>query len=891
MLHHPVAISHFGSRRHFLPCDALETPAFLVGALVQLLDVRLREVDPLASLASHLENLPATLLVLDGLDAVWSSEEHKANVETILNLIASHPAIALLITQRGTARPNGVQWSSPILPPLPTLSSTDSIALYNKHCSRSGSIPGHLVKSATPFLILLLARRVAQIPLHEHPQFWEEWTQIKDSHSTESDTLLPAAIQLSLASDTLQRSEALQLLCMLSRLPAGLSSTAFPELTRAFTAPVHARGILLTMGLAYEDHGVLMVHRPVAEHVRARYQIEAAHLGCLEAHFLQMGRSTKALGAAVGELPNIRAVLLDMLQRQRPEAARTELAFAKHLVRIGVADCQFLRMVLEQAQLLDDSHRAKAHQYLGQMELLNADLPRAEAQLQLAIPLFEQSNHKLDVAHCFLSLGLISRVRGDYDQAYRHIEGAMKNFDAVGDTFGRAQALWSLGELHLRRAQYPAAVKSFSAAQDHFMSVQQALGAATCLQSIAGAYAAASSHHEASVAFGRAADAFKAAQHPLGAARSAVCLGDSWITQSRPQDAIKAFQRAADIYSSIGYDASAAEVDERLAKLYASLGRFPKALEKISQSLYVAKQLCNPPRVAHCLFAQAGFQMDTRRYADAVQSLLECQKNYEKAGDESGRAGALKGLGSVYARQHRYADAEAAFLYAHAAFAARGEQADAAECLRGLGDVHLAQDDHVQAVSAFSTARADFGALGRTKEAAECLHFLGVINLARKEYAAAQADIQTALSELQIHGPSRATARCVHFLGLIAFARGDTRDATRLVNEAKAAFQLHADKHAAAECIRDLGDIAFKEGDYPGAEAAYLGAAAVFKSVEDWYGVGRALQSVARLYRACGDVERAVNAWTEAGAAFENAGCSGRATQCLISQRELLLSV
>ena len=111
------------ARRFFIPCQSVTTTSTFLSAIASSLDVNNTPGNALKLVISKLkaENIPL-MLILDNAESFWFNHGIQPRARTILRHICSIHTVALLLTIRGTERPDVTVWDPlPLLGPLTLL--------------------------------------------------------------------------------------------------------------------------------------------------------------------------------------------------------------------------------------------------------------------------------------------------------------------------------------------------------------------------------------------------------------------------------------------------------------------------------------------------------------------------------------------------------------------------------------------------------------------------------------------------------------------------------------------------------------------------------------------------------------------------------------------------
>jgi len=123
--------SAFGPSRFFIRCSELKGEDRSVDGLLRNLALKLRlpaDGDVYDKVESKLGEFQRSIVVLDGLEAIWNSENSSAEIETerLLDLLSDIDEVVLIATVRGKAVPQNIPWTNRLDDPLTPLSPTDA---------------------------------------------------------------------------------------------------------------------------------------------------------------------------------------------------------------------------------------------------------------------------------------------------------------------------------------------------------------------------------------------------------------------------------------------------------------------------------------------------------------------------------------------------------------------------------------------------------------------------------------------------------------------------------------------------------------------------------------------------------------------------------------------
>lgn len=163
IFHSPELDGYFPrTRRFFIPCQSVTTASTFLSVIASSLDVRMSRGDTLTLVISKLkaESTPL-MLVLDNAESFWFDYEIQPHARAILRDICGIRTVTLLLTIRGTERPDVTVWDPlPLLGPLSLPYARQAFLAIATGLEPDAPLD-HLLKMVdyVPLAVSLLARR------------------------------------------------------------------------------------------------------------------------------------------------------------------------------------------------------------------------------------------------------------------------------------------------------------------------------------------------------------------------------------------------------------------------------------------------------------------------------------------------------------------------------------------------------------------------------------------------------------------------------------------------------------------------------------------------------------------------------------------------------------
>ncbi|KAJ7364614.1 P-loop containing nucleoside triphosphate hydrolase protein, partial [Mycena albidolilacea] len=273
VLHHPVVAAKY-TMLYFVTCQSTSSCAELVANIAAHIGLE-KSPKPTKKIIQHFLCSPPSVLILDNLETVWEPQQSRHQVEEFLALLTDVHNLALIITMRGTERPDRVKWTKPFLAPLKPLSHLAAMQTFidiadDDHAESSIfkllDLTGNL-----PLAVNLIAHVAAYEGCNRTLARWttERTHVLSDGYDEKSS--LDISIMLSFTGARMTP-EAQHLLEILSMLPDGLSDTELVESSLPINNVITCKATLIRTALAYTTpDSRLKVLVPIREHILANH--------------------------------------------------------------------------------------------------------------------------------------------------------------------------------------------------------------------------------------------------------------------------------------------------------------------------------------------------------------------------------------------------------------------------------------------------------------------------------------------------------------------------------------------------------------------------------------------------------------------------------------------
>jgi len=728
------------TKRFFIPCQPVTTTSTFLSAIASSLDVDITKGDPLKLIINTLraENIPL-MLVFDNAESFWFDYKIQPHARTILRHICSICTITLLLTIRGTERPNVTLWDPlPLLGPFTLPHARDVFLQIATDVEPDASLDNLLMMvDCVPLALSLLARR-CQIMGESAASLCSRWErehiELLKLGGVEADDNIDISIKLSLDSPLMRgNGNALRLLSVVSHFPAGISNEACSSMSLTDAELSAAEFLLRRLSLTYSPvSGWITTLEPIRAYMRQQDHLQVDDLHAIEnwhvnlasthGHHPDDAEFPLASGKLIVNNTNISFVLRSHIQQHRDLAvlANAILAFSAFL-QWTRPNGDLLEMLLSASTNDLDRHvKARCLQRLGNILLLQNQHQKAQLKLEEAHLVFINIGDRLGAAQCLRSVGNILRVRNQYKEAWLKLEEAQLIFIDIGDRLGAAQCLRSLGNILRMQNQYEEARLKLEEARSIFIDTGDQLGAARCLQLLGTILRMQSQYEEALLKLEEARSIFVHIGDRRGVARCQENLGDTLRMQNQYEEARSVLEEARLIFIDLGDRLGTAHCLQRLGDILQMQDRYEEAQSKLEEARLIFIDISARLEVAQCLQSLAHILRVQNQHNEARLKLEEARLVFIDIGHRLGAAQCLQSLGDMLRVQNHYDEAQLKLEEARPIFIDIDDRVGAARCLQSLAHILEMQNQYEQAQLRLEEARSIFIDLGDQLAAAQC---------------------------------------------------------------------------------------------------------------------------------------------------------------------------
>ncbi|MGR4880789.1 BTAD domain-containing putative transcriptional regulator [Streptomyces sp. LARHCF249] len=228
---------------------------------------------------------------------------------------------------------------------------------------------------------------------------------------------------------------------------------------------------------------------------------------------------------------------------------------------------------------------------------------------------------------------------------------------------------------------------------------------------------------------------------------------------------------------------------------------------------------------------------------------------FSGAGDVRGRAVTLAGTGSAYREQGRFSAAREALCGAVTGFRAVGDDAGLGYAARLAASVDLEQGRYAPALSALDDALSAYRRVGSRRGEALTLRTTGLVRRAMNDHGAAQSLLEESLEMLRALDDRLMVAYAEQALAKTRIRLGTAR--LEPLERALAVCRAHRDRFGEALVLRTIGEFHLAVRELGPAEVHLTEAAEVWTALGLPLFWARTMRDLAAVYAAAGEPARA----------------------------------
>ncbi len=255
-------------------------------------------------------------------------------------------------------------------------------------------------------------------------------------------------------------------------------------------------------------------------------------------------------------------------------------------------DC-YSEMLVRAYRLNLRSKGGSAHGRIGRLLRDIGRLDEAEAHLEAALGLFEDSTDERGIASTVDDIGKLHWLRGDHQKALASTQRALVLRRKLGDRRSIALSLNNLGLVHQDAGQLTLALDAFEQALRIRREIGDLVGVSISLNNLGTVAQDQRDDQRALQLFLEAYEVAKETGHRNRIALVLTNLGETYNRVGDPTKAIHYLRQAEEIAEELGDRMGLAEAERGLGKAYLAQGEYGKAREATQRAVDIFREIQN----------------------------------------------------------------------------------------------------------------------------------------------------------------------------------------------------------------------------------------------------------------------------------------------------------
>jgi tetratricopeptide (TPR) repeat protein len=758
--------------RYFVSCEAAPTTDAILSEMADVMHV------PVENRASHLQlhildrlRDEKALVCFDNFETPWEPGSSRHRISEFLSSFDGIEDSALLLTMRGSQRPDGVKWSKPHLRELNQLPLFHSKEIFQEIADQAADDDAEkLLQNVEGIplaakLIASIIRDGSETTTRLLSRWSQEKTSLIETGGEHRLTSLDISIALSSDSPRMKKCpEAQDILILFALLPDGFPQQDHSPIQTALRNALYSINLqkaiqtLHAVSLIYVDrgqpHNIRYRILPPIRHYCSRLAFKQPLCAALTDVYIQFINQNYNYGDPSSHstvLPEL-ANAGEMISRALDNITISEnVLFAASnysgwcWYRNNYSDALIKKAIQRGSSYNDITLLGNCYRRQGMMYEGIDELEKAQGSFEAALELHRKAQDVLGEANNLTLLGDVQIRRDELESAEQSFSAALELHRKVQDVVGEANDLQKLGDVQMRRNELGKAEQSFSAALELHRKVHDDLGEANDLQKLGDVQMRRNELEKAEQSFLSALELHRKAQDVLGEATDLGKLGDVQMWRDEHEKAEQSFSAALELHRKAQDVVGEANDLGKLGDVQMWRDELEKAEQSFSAALELHRKAQSVLGEAYDLASLGDVQMRRDELEKAEQSFSAALELHRKAQSVLGEANNLRTLGDVQMRRDEVEKAEQSFSAALELHRKAHDVLGEANDLRKLGDVQMRRDELEKAGQSFSAAlelhRKVQSVIGEANDLAK----LGDVQIRQDEVEKAEQSFSAAL--------------------------------------------------------------------------------------------------------------------------------------------------
>ncbi|MFZ5878513.1 MAG: tetratricopeptide repeat protein [Chloroflexota bacterium] len=311
-----------------------------------------------------------------------------------------------------------------------------------------------------------------------------------------------------------------------------------------------------------------------------------------------------------------------------------------------------LIQLLERSEALVEIHLKRAAVF----EVIGA-WPEAEAADRSALALAEELQLPAAAGRCQQALGIMSRVRGNYEEALKWLGQARATWEALSDRVALGQTLVNIGKVHEAQGNYVEAQEYAGQGLALARATGDRAGAAYALNRLGVAAWRLGDHLRARQLNQESLDEYRSLDDKRGIAATLNDLAIAAWEQGDQAAARAAFADSLELARAIGDTSAVARGLTNLGRIAQLLEDYTTALPLVTESLALRRRLGDKAGMVDTLINQGSLFSAREEYDSSYAAYMESMTLSREIGSKFGVALSAYNLGVIAEKRTHYAEA------------------------------------------------------------------------------------------------------------------------------------------------------------------------------------------------------------------------------------------
>ncbi|THV07355.1 TPR-like protein, partial [Dendrothele bispora CBS 962.96] len=260
---------------------------------------------------------------------------------------------------------------------------------------------------------------------------------------------------------------------------------------------------------------------------------------------------------------------------------------------------------------------------------------------------------------------------------------------------------------------------------------------------------------------------------------------------------------------------------------------------------------------------------------EGAESIVHNIMINNKSIDQEISAGCLQILGKLYGKQSKFREAIEVLLQAQRQFEAIGKPLGVAQCLFLIGDIYHLHSKYKPAIELLTKAQREFEKIGHSEGLAQCLQKIGHVFGLQSKCSEAIKMLFEAKEQFDKIGSTLEATFCTELIGGIYYRQlGKYNEATEMILKAERQYKEIEYPLGVAHCLRSIGHMHYIQGKESEAVKTLLEAHGQFEKLGTQWHVAWSLQLIWYIYGMQGRYDEATKMLTKVQRYFEKIGYS-----------------